>query len=166
MDGRPARGPEHSEAFAYLRWVLASYGERMQDESVVGREQFTRLTPVTAPEVVPPPPRLWSDAEWATICRGHRPRDMDDKWIAFTENNRLFLYRSWTGYGVYEAQFTREGGGWSITELAVSGNRSTYRRATDAYEALFVEALIDGILLGNWDTEAWRRLRSMPRDLL
>jgi len=30
-------------------------------------------------------------------------------------------------------------------------------------EALLVEALIDGVLLGNWDTDAWARLRSMPR---
>jgi len=89
---------------------------------------------------------------------------MDDKWLAFVENDRLFLHRSWTGRGVYEAQFGRDGEGWSITELLVSGDRDSYRRASDAYEAVLVEAIIDGILLGNWDTDARARLRSMQRE--
>jgi hypothetical protein len=70
---------------------------------------------------------------------------MDDKWHAFVEDDRLFLHRSWTGFGVYEAQFARGSDGWAITELLVSGDRNTYRRATDVYEALFVEVLIDGV---------------------
>jgi hypothetical protein len=135
----------------------------MQEQPTVRRDQFSRLTPAATPEAVPPPPRRWSDAEWATIRRGHRSHDMDDKWLAFVEDDRLFLHRSWTGFGVYEAQFVRGEDGWSISQLLVCGDRSTYRRANDAYEALLVEALIAGLLLGNWDTDAWWRLRSMPR---
>jgi hypothetical protein len=89
---------------------------------------------------------------------------MDDKWLAFVEKDRLFLHRSWPGLGVYEAQFARTGDDWSITALLVSGDRGSYRRASDAYEAVFVEAIIDGILLGQWDTDTWARLRSMPRE--
>ena len=140
------------------------YGERVRDEAVVRRDQFTRLVPVMAPEAVPPPQRRWPDEQWASVCRGHRARDMDDKWLAFVEDDRLFLHRSWTGRGVYEAQFARDGDGWFITELIVSGDRGFYRRASDAYEAVFVEAIIDGVLLGRWDTDAWSRLRSMPRE--
>ena len=133
---------------------------------MVRRGQFSRLAPVMAPEVVPPPQRRWSEEEWARICRGHRARDMDDKWLAFVEDDRLFLHRSWTGRGVYEAQFARGCDGWSITELVVSGDRGSYRRASDAYEAVFVEAIIDGVLLGKRDSDARARLRSMPRELL
>src|SRR5215472_14053239 len=73
-----------------------------------------------APETVPPPQRRWTESEWAGICRGHQSRDMDDKWHAFVEDDRLFLHRSWTGRGVYEARFARDGDGWLITELLVS----------------------------------------------
>jgi hypothetical protein len=139
-------------------------GEDQQDQKV-RRDQFTRLAPAAAPEAVPPPPRRWSGQEWAAICQGHRSRDMDDKWDAFVEHDRLFLHRSWTGLGVYEAQFARNGDGWSITELLVCGDRSHYRRATDAWEALCFEALIDGVLLRRWDTDARTRLRAMPREL-
>ena len=137
----------------------------VQQEPPVSRDQFNRLTPVALPEAVPPPPRAWTDADWAVICRGHRSRDMDDKWDAFVEDDRLFLHRSWTGHGIYEAQFTSGHQGWAITELLVAGDRASYRRATDAYEALFVEAIIDGVLLGRWDTGTWQHLRSTPREL-
>jgi|SRR6266545_53137 len=133
------------------------------EQPIVTRDQLPELTPLAMPEPLPPPPRRWSDAEWAVICRGHRSQDMDDKWHAFVESNRPFLHRSWTGRGVYEARFIRGEDGWSITELLVCGDRSTYRRASDAYEALLVEAIIDGVLLANWDTNAWTRLQSTPR---
>jgi hypothetical protein len=89
---------------------------------------------------------------------------MDDKWDAFVEDDRLLLHRSWTGRGIYEAQFTGGNVGWSITELLVEGDRSSYRRGNDAYEAVFVEAIIDGVLLGKWDTDARWQLRSMQRE--
>jgi hypothetical protein len=111
---------------------------------------------------VPPPPRRWSDQEWAAIRRGHRSRDMDDRWDAFVEHDRLFLHRSWTGLGIYEAQFARGDDGWSITELLVCADRSNYRRSVDTWETLFVEATIDGVLLRQWDTDAWTRLRTTP----
>lgn len=136
----------------------------MGDEPVVRRDQITRLVALVAPEAVPPPRRRWSDADWATICRGHRARGMDEKWHAFVEADRLFLHRSWTGRGIYEAQFAHDEAGWFIAELLVSGDRDHYRRATDAYEALFVECIIDGVLFDQWDKDAWARLRSMPRD--
>jgi hypothetical protein len=135
----------------------------MQEQPMVRRDQFSRLTPAATPEAVPPSPRSWSDAEWATIRRGHRPHDMDDKWLAFVEDDRLFLHRSWTGLGVYEAQFVRGEDGWSISSLLVCGDRSSYRRANDAYEALLVEALIDGMLPGRPDAVGvGPRTRSRP----
>jgi hypothetical protein len=147
-----------------LAALAGRYGGQVRDEPAVSRDQLGRLVAVMAPEVVPPPQRVWSSEEWARICRGHRARDMDDKWLALVEHDRLFLHRSWTGRGVYEAQFARSGDGWSITELLVTGDRDSYRRATDAYEAVFVEALIDGVLLGQWDSDACARWRSMPRE--
>jgi hypothetical protein len=96
-----------------------------QQDQQVSRDQFKRLSRLSAPETVPPPPRRWSDNEWAAICRGHQSRDMDDKWNAFVENDRLFLHRSWTGLGVYEAQFTRSGDTWgpspNFSSAAIAG---------------------------------------------
>lgn len=116
-------------------------------EVVVKREDFSKLTRVSVPEACSPPQRVWSDAEWALIRRGHRSAEMEDKWNAFVENDRLFLHRSWTGHGIYEAQFVRGQQGWFITELLVCGDRDIYRYPLGDNEAATVESLIDSRLL-------------------
>ena len=47
------------------------------------------------------------------IAKGYRPMDMNDKWVAFMENDRLFLHRSWTGIGIYEVRFAAKGFSWT-----------------------------------------------------
>jgi hypothetical protein len=120
-----------------------------------------RLTPVANPQPLPPPKRHWSDEAWQVIRQGIMPRDMDDRWIAFVEDDRLYLHRSWTGYGVYEAGFVRNQDGWIIAELVVCGDRSRYRRSTDAYESAYVEFIISAVLLGDHDPDAWARLEAL-----
>jgi hypothetical protein len=53
---------------------------------------------------------------------------MDDRWDAYVEADQLFLHRSWTGLGIYEAQFAEADGGWRICEAVVAGDGTTYRR--------------------------------------
>jgi hypothetical protein len=124
----------------------------VQEDPVLRRGDFTGLTPVTNPVSVTPPARRWTDEDWAVIRRGYRARETEDRWHAFTENSRLFLHRSWTGFGVYEAQFDRDGIGWHIRELLVCGDRGRYRRLSHEGEAPMVESLIDNVLLGRWPT--------------
>lgn len=35
------------------------------------------------------------------IKKGHLPKQMEDKWFMFFENNKLFIHRSWTGFCIY-----------------------------------------------------------------
>jgi hypothetical protein len=84
---------------------------------------------------------------------------MDYKWDAVVDGDRLSLHRSWTGYGLYEAQFAHDDDGWRITDLRVCGDRGLYRRGTDDYEAGFVVYLINAYLLGEGDPDAWARLK-------
>jgi len=73
---------------------------------------------------------------------------MDDKWHAFVEDQRLYLHRSWTGRGVYEAQFAADAGGWRISSAVVAGDHDSYRRRGEEYESSLLEALIEWVLLG------------------
>lgn len=130
----------------------------MNTDSQVTRGDFRRLTPVAEPEDLPAPDRVWSDADWALIQRGHKSADMDDKWNAYVEGQRLYLHRSWTGLGVYEAEFGPVPGGWRIIAAVVTGDRDSYRRQDDEYESALLEALIDGKLLGNYDGLGHQRL--------
>jgi hypothetical protein len=126
------------------------------------RADFGKLTPVPQPVVIPVPGRIWTAGEWDLIRRGHRSADMDDKWHAFVEGRRLFLYRSWTGLGVYEAEFAQAGGGWRIIAAVVAGDHDSYRRQGDDYESALLEAVIEWVLLGvsgGPGAQRWHRAR-------
>ena len=97
----------------------------MSETAAVTRASLGKLFPVTAP--VPMtllPARVWSQEQWERIKRGYRARDMDEKWDVFVENHVVFLHRSWTGNGVFEASFSPASDGWHI-----SGKRSGARWA-------------------------------------
>jgi hypothetical protein len=120
----------------------------VDDGSCLTREAFGSLQPVPRPQAIPPPDRVWTSLEWSLIRRGHRSQDMDDKWHAFVEDQRLYLHRSWTGRGVYEAQFAAVAGGWRISSAVVAGDHDSYRRRGEEYESSLLEALIEWVLLG------------------
>ena len=133
------------------------------DQQPVVRADFRKLSPLRSSAPIPPPDRRWSATEWAAIRRGHRSRDMDDRWHAFVEGDRLYLHRSWTGHGVYEARFGEADGGWRITEALVCADATTYRRGSDAYESLMLEWVIGGVLLDRWDNQRWQRIQRHRR---
>jgi hypothetical protein len=130
----------------------------------VTRDDFRNPAPVAEPEKLPLPDRIWSDADWDLIQRGHKSADMDDKWNAWVEGQRLYLHRSWTGRGIYEAEFGPVVGGWRITAAVVSGHRDSYRRQDDEFESALLEALIDGKLLGNYHGPSHQRLARIRAD--
>jgi hypothetical protein len=137
----------------------------MNDTPRLTRDDFRRLTPLAIAEAIPPPDRIWSDADWRLIGHGHKSADMDDKWNALAEEHRLYLHRSWTGRGIYEAEFAQVAGGWQIVAAVVEGNRGSYRRHEDAYETALLEALIDGKLLGVYDGPGHQRLARIRAEL-
>lgn len=66
---------------------------------------WDELSPIREPVAIPPPSMVVSREEMRAIATGYAPMDMNDKWLAFMEDDRLFLHRSWTGHGIYEVRF-------------------------------------------------------------
>jgi len=124
---------------------------------------FEGLSPLSEPEAIPAPTRRWSEEEWRRIRLGHRSNEMEDKWNAFVDEHRLFFHRSWTGFGIYEADFARDGDEWVITAARVTGDPDVYARSTDGYETLMLEALIGGKLLDRWPEDFQERLNNLPK---
>ncbi len=131
------------------------------EEARLSRDMFEGLTPLSEPEAIPAPVKRWSDAEWRRIHLGHRSTEMEDKWDSFVDDHRLYFHRSWTGFGIYEADFARDGEGWVITAARVTGDRDIYARSTDGYETLYLEALIGGVLLDRWPEDFQERLNTL-----
>ncbi|MEV1070121.1 hypothetical protein, partial [Streptomyces sp. NPDC050263] len=95
------------------------------------------------------PRRIWSDEEWERIQLGYSSRDMDEKWDVFAEGDVVFLHRSWTGSGVFEATFAPvDAGGWQITEAVVERDPERYRNDDDEYDCLMLELMLSAIVLG------------------
>ena len=115
---------------------------------VTARRGDWEAHPLTIPESIPPPARIWVSEEMDHIREGYIPAIMDEKWFIFMEGDRLFAHRSWTGLGVYEATFAPVDGGYVIESAIVTGNRSEYKRSSDQDESQILEALIAGHLLG------------------
>ena len=111
------------------------------------RRSSWKVEPLTVPQPIPAPARVWTDKEMDVIQRGYVPWIMDEKWFIFMEQNRLFAHRSWTGLGVYEATFAPTEGGYVIESAAVTGDETGYRRSSDEAESLTLEVLIASYLL-------------------
>ncbi|MFB6938056.1 hypothetical protein [Streptomyces chartreusis] len=95
------------------------------------------------------PERIWSDEDWERIQHGYAARDMDEKWNVFAEGEVVFLHRSWTGRGVFEATFAPvDEGGWRIARAVVERDPKRYRNLDDAYDCLMLELVISAIVLG------------------
>ncbi|WP_432043213.1 hypothetical protein [Streptomyces cadmiisoli] len=122
----------------------------MTADAPLTRESFRRLHPISSPRPVAlVPDRVWTDEEWDRIKRGYAARDMDEKWNIFVEADAVFMHRSWTGYGVYEASIAPvTGGGRRIVSAMVEGNGERYRNMGDEYNRLMIELIISAVVLG------------------
>ncbi|MYH00244.1 MAG: hypothetical protein F4011_04645 [Acidimicrobiaceae bacterium] len=117
------------------------------------RRSGWKAEPLTVPQPIPAPTRVWTDDEMGAIRRGYVPHIMDEKWFLFMEGNRLFAHRSWTGIGIYEAAFAPAAGGYVIESAVVTGDDTKYRRSPDEAETVTLEVLIISHLLGEEPSE-------------
>ena len=70
---------------------------------------------------------LLSREDMQAIAVGYAPMDMNDKWLAFMEDDRLFLHRSWTGHGIYEVTFAAKETGFVPTSARIESHPGRQR---------------------------------------
>ena len=125
----------------HIRWDA---GETMTERAA--RDSW-KHEPLFDPQPIPAPHRVWTDAEMSSMRLGYVPQVMEEKWFIFMEENRLFVYRSWTGFGIYEAAFASTEGGHIIESAVVCGDNNKWQRSSDEEESAFLESLIVSHLL-------------------
>ena len=110
------------------------------------RRSSWKAEPLTIPQPIPAPSRVWTDDEMAVIRRGCVPHIMDEKWFIFIAKNRLFAHRSWTGLGVYEATFAPTEGGYVIESAIVTGNEPSAKavKVSPSYGTSLISQLPTG----------------------
>ena len=85
--------------------------------------------------------------EYKELEKGIRPREMEDKWFIYFENDQLYFHRSWTGYCRYIAKFETVEGKYCITEVIVNRNKKQYKEQDDKRDLKLLFYLIDSMLL-------------------
>ena len=120
---------------------------------VKARRSDWKTGPLTVPQPIPAPARIWSRDQMGAIRRGYVPHMMEEKWFIFMEGNRLFAHRSWTGNAIYEATFAPARRGYVIESAVVTGDETKYRRSSDEEESQTLEVLIASYLLGESPSE-------------
>lgn len=136
------------------------YDRGMPADAPVTRSSFhVPISPISAPQaLVELPRRVWSDEEWERTRRGLMSGSMDEKWDVFAEGDVLFIHRSWTGYGIFEATFApAEGGGWRIAGAVVERDPERYGGKNDERDCVLMEMVISGIVLGKPDPDVYAK---------
>jgi len=92
--------------------------------------------------------RTFTEEEYRRLQKGLLPKEMEDKWFAYFENEWLYIHRSWTGFCIYQVHLVSSGSVYSIGEIWVNGdpNQFTSRTSWDLEHPLSV--VIDMILSG------------------
>ncbi|WP_411029871.1 hypothetical protein [Spongiimicrobium sp. 3-5] len=89
-----------------------------------------------------------SNSEYEQLILGIRPRQMEDKWFAFVENNTLFFHRSPTGFCIYETLIEQTSQGYLLAKTRVNRNSEQYDANDNAEDKIALSYLIDRFLLG------------------
>src|SRR5689334_4175929 len=96
------------------------------------RRKRPRLVPIIAPRPLSSPEGSWDNDQWTRLLGGMYPRGMDYRWCSYLIDHRLFLHRSWTGQGIFEAEFASTDNGWTvIAALVESGHVNSYADRPD-----------------------------------
>ncbi|GLY85463.1 hypothetical protein Airi02_033920 [Actinoallomurus iriomotensis] len=109
------------------------------------------------------PARIWSQEEWDRIQLGYQARSMDEKWDIFAEDGELFIHRSWTGYGIYQASFVASDGGFRISEAFVEADATRYRSRSDEFDVVLFELVVCGHLLHEECAELRNKFKDLAR---
>lgn len=83
--------------------------------------------------------RTFADDELASLRLGLVPRDMDDRWFVFQEENCVYLHRSWTGDCIFILHLDAANQRHTVT---VNADPKQFKR-TEPEEA---EMLLTGVL--------------------
>ncbi|MEU8138517.1 hypothetical protein [Streptodolium elevatio] len=76
----------------------------------------------------------------------------------------MFLHRSWTRRGIYEATFAPDdGGGWRIVGAVVERDPGRYGNTDDECDRVMLELALGTIVLGESAPEPGERLTELVR---
>lgn len=91
--------------------------------------------------------RIFSVQEMKRIRKGLIPKQMEDKWFIYWENDTLFFHRSWTGFCICVIHFAKEDKNFRIIEADINRSSKQYKETNDDNDIKMISYLIDVLLM-------------------
>ena len=94
---------------------------------------------------------FFSEEQYLKLKIGLIPKEMEDKWFIYYENDWLHFHRSWTGHEIFHAEIIKENcpdGEYTIKDYFVERNKEYYNNDNDEYDLNVLLQLIIWGLLG------------------
>jgi O-acetyl-ADP-ribose deacetylase (regulator of RNase III) len=91
--------------------------------------------------------RTFAADEYRHLQAGFRPREMEDKWFIFFEENWLNFHRSWTGYCIFRLYIQPVGETYQIIEAWATRDPGQYTNTNPDFDIQTIIQLIDLFLL-------------------
>lgn len=91
--------------------------------------------------------RSFSKDETVLLKLGFIPRETDDRWFIYFEDNQLHFHRSWTGVSIFQVFFTEDGDTLHMTHATVNRDPQQYTETRPESDVERISHLIDTFLL-------------------
>lgn len=106
-----------------------------------------KTEPMPKEHVVLSFPHEFSPEDYEKLQFGVIPRQMEDKWFIYFEDNKLYCHRSWTGYCIYIVEFEVSEKSSQIVKITVNRDKEQYSETDNKWDLDFIVYLINLLLL-------------------
>ena len=95
-----------------------------------------------------------TEEEFLALKMGQVPREMEDKWFSFYEEDMLYVHRSWTGFCIYMIRFERDG---RVRDVTVNRNPQQYRETSLEQDKIGAKLRINALTERSGNAELMRQ---------
>jgi len=90
---------------------------------------------------------IYVDSDIEKIKYGYIPKDMEDKWFIYFDDNHLYFHRSWTGCCIFIVKFKDSHLKLEVIETLVNRDTSQYTSVDSQKDLELLITLINNMLL-------------------
>jgi O-acetyl-ADP-ribose deacetylase (regulator of RNase III) len=141
-------GAEARETFAEALRLLESATSGAHPAVAPATRDSWKAQPLPEARARLPFARDFDGEQHGRIALGIVPKQMEDKWFIFLEDDWLLFHRSWTGVCVYAVRLRRAGPGSVVEEAWANRDPGQYAKTDEGYDVRMLSFLIDRLLLG------------------
>ena len=89
----------------------------------------------------------FDEEQYQKLILGLKPKEMENRWRIYFEDDTMCFLRSWTGYHVFDAKIVKENDFYYIKEFLAERNPEKYKNTNDDYDINAISELINKIIV-------------------